>query len=122
MQLHKKIHDFYLNLHTFDQLIDLASQDTSENKTQIEHGEEISIDKIMKFLQAVKGEIKFNMQEAESLLEILEIEKPNLAENTVAFNASIGRRVRDFLIIKNLIEEFEHVLNLVQNYCENESE
>ncbi|XP_065364052.1 integrator complex subunit 4 homolog [Calliphora vicina] len=118
-ELHREIHEFYLNLHNFDQLIDFASEDTNENKTKIEHGEEISIDKIVNFFKLVKTEIRFNMKETNNLLDILAIEKPDLANNKVEFNYNMGRRVRDFLIIKNLIEEFERILQLVQNYCEN---
>ncbi|XP_046802464.1 alpha-protein kinase 1-like isoform X1 [Lucilia cuprina] len=117
--LHKEIVEFYLNLHNFDQLIDYASQDTNKNKTKIEHGEEINIDNITKFFETVKNEIKFNMLETNTVLDILQIEKPDLADNKVEFNSNIGRRIRDFLIIKNLIEEFERILQLVQNYCEN---
>ncbi|KAM7348801.1 uncharacterized protein ACRADG_007990 [Cochliomyia hominivorax] len=118
-KMHREIVEFYKNLHNFIQLIDYASQDTNENKTVIEHGEEIQIDKIIKFLDRVKHEIKINMLETNKLMDAMGIEKPDLSDNTVEFNSNLGRRVRDFLIIKNLIEELQRVIEMVEMDCQN---
>lgn len=108
-----------MDLHTFDQLIEFAYNDTKDNKTKIEHSEEILIETITKFLELVREEVKNNMNEAKVLLKGLSIKKPDLEDDTVEFNNNISRRVRDFLIIKNLIEELQHVIELMQTYCEN---
>lgn len=72
----------------------------------------------MDFMDTVKKEIDFNVRETENLLRVLGIEIPDLKDNEVVFNETPGRRVRDFLIIKNLIEELERVIAMVQEYCE----
>uniref|UniRef100_A0A1B0FAX1 Uncharacterized protein n=1 Tax=Glossina morsitans morsitans TaxID=37546 RepID=A0A1B0FAX1_GLOMM len=118
-ELHTEVLKFYLNLHTFEQLIADVIADVNVNKTNIEHGEEYSAKKIIQFFDKLKKEVRFNIQEAETVLQDLTIEKPNLEENIVDYNKTVNRNTRDFLIVHKLIEEIKHVYELVELYCNN---
>ncbi|XP_058976793.1 uncharacterized protein LOC131801832 [Musca domestica] len=120
-ELHQKMHDFYLNLHNFQQLAELVDRDTNDSKVSIEHGEGIRVGVILEAFQHLKTEITRNMQETEGVLKALAIDKPNLEDNVVEFNTTHARRLRDFLIIKEFIEDVERVKDFLEQFCNKDS-
>lgn len=115
------MHDFYLNLHNFQQLAELVDRDTNDSKVSIEHGEGIRVSVILEAFQHLKTEITRNMQETEGVLKALAIDKPNLEDNVVEFNTTHARRLRDFLIIKEFIEDVERVKDFLEQFCNKDS-
>lgn len=98
-QVMDKVNNFYFNMTVCDKLIDIITENTETHKDEIEHGEEIPISDIINSLTEIKGEVNKTIDEAKSLnTNILSI-------NDVNFDVDMERRVRDFLVIKYVIEK-----------------
>uniref|UniRef100_A0A1B0GAI1 Uncharacterized protein n=1 Tax=Glossina morsitans morsitans TaxID=37546 RepID=A0A1B0GAI1_GLOMM len=93
---------------TDNELIADVIGDVNVNKTNIEYGEEYSAKEIIQFFNKLKKQVRFNIEEAETVLQDLTIVKPNLEEIIVDYNKTVNRNIRDFLIADKLIEEIEY--------------
>ncbi|XP_073828482.1 uncharacterized protein [Musca autumnalis] len=117
-ELHQEMHDFFLNLHNFQQLVEFALQYNNENRRSIEHNEDINIKIILELFENLKTQINHSMHEAEHVLRNMNIEKPDLNANTVEFNRTHAPKLRDFLIIKEFMEYVEDVKKILENFCQ----
>ncbi|KAM7347929.1 uncharacterized protein ACRADG_007405 [Cochliomyia hominivorax] len=98
----ERVYTFYIDMNICDQLIDHIIQDINMNIDQIEHNEEISINKLLENLYDIKVEVEHNVNEAKNIIESEDIPLPNPMAD---FDKSMERRVRDFLIIQFLIDK-----------------
>lgn len=111
-QILDKVNTFYFNMKICDCLIDYATEYTETHKDQIEHSEEIEISSIIKNLKEIKNEVDNNINEIKSLIINQSITDPTV--NFVDDNVG-DRRIRDFLIIKFVIEKLNEGYSLLMN-------
>ncbi|TMW47459.1 hypothetical protein DOY81_007462 [Sarcophaga bullata] len=122
-KMHEEIHKFYWNLTNYAKLINYARKDTEKKPSDIEDVEGLkSTEDILKFFDEATKQVGFTLSEAEDLMDKLNIEKPDIGPTDIDFDKNYSRPTRDFLIFRDLIEELESVLKLVDNYCKNNAE
>ncbi|XP_046802466.1 uncharacterized protein LOC124418842 [Lucilia cuprina] len=101
----RKIYVFYFNLKLCQQLIDYVIDYTNKHKEEIEHAEEILVDDIINAFNIIQRDYV-----NKCILEIEEIvQTDSWPKPSVNFDENMERRVRDFLVMKFLINELTRI-------------
>ncbi|XP_013099707.1 basic-leucine zipper transcription factor A [Stomoxys calcitrans] len=113
------VHYIYLRMHQFKQMANIVLEEVQTKSSQQSINDQDDLKNIKQFFEEFQQQISFIMNETNLIFASESVSSPSLEERTPNYRLSgdLTGRVRDFLIIRQFINETEELLEKMDGMC-----